>query len=359
MKAISLFSGMGGDTLGMRNAGVDVIGFSEINKDAISSHLSNFPESKLIGNGDITKTTEEELKEFSEVDIIFAGFPCQGFSNAGKKLPDDPRNTLFREFLRVTSIIKPKIIIGENVKGLLSRENVDNKPYINIIVKEFEKLGYNVKYGLVKCEEHGVPQKRTRLFIIGSLSDNGIKTEEIKSNPYISMDKDPTVGLREFIEPSLKDSVEIDLSFMPKYKIVDTLDDISGSCHPYISLKQSHSQTHYWNGKDYEYNGKTYDKLFSFAKRDSPIHVEVVDVDAPCKTIICTYGHQPRMLVPLRKNNKTYLRAFNINELKQCQAFSRDFIVTGSTSSQIKQIGNAVPPKFCTKLVNYIVKNIS
>ena len=73
-------------------------------------------------------------KYYGIVDLIFAGFPCQGFSKAGKKLSDDPRNTMFREFARVTKLIKPKYIIGENVEGLLSRKTSSGDTFINVII---------------------------------------------------------------------------------------------------------------------------------------------------------------------------------------------------------------------------------
>jgi DNA (cytosine-5)-methyltransferase 1 len=353
MKAISLFSGMGGDTLGMTNAGVEVVAFSEFNNDAVESHLANFPHSKLIGCGNITKTTDSQLLEYKGVDVVFAGFPCQGFSHAGKKLPDDPRNTLFKEFARVTSIIKPKIIIGENVQGLLTRKNFIGENYIDVIVKEFTDLGYNVKFGLVKCEDYGVPQKRTRLFIVGTLANNSLKTVNIKGKPYIDLPKEKQGGIKSFIEPTLHNSVETQLDFIPSGNIIESDGVQTGTPHPYLLLKMSQNETHYWNSsvKQYEYNGKFFDKLFSFSKRDSPIHCEIVDINKPAKTIICTYGHQPRMFVPLKSGSKGYLRAFTINELKQIQSFPADFIVKGSVSSQIKQIGNAVPPKVCTVLV--------
>ena len=171
MKAISLFSGMGGDTLGIEDANIQVIAYSELNKIFQKTHDINFPNSVLIGNGDILKTKDSELEVFKNdedpIDLIFAGFPCQGFSNAGKKLPDDPRNTLFREFLRATKIIKPKFIIGENVKGLLNRKTKENENYIDIIQREFEAIGYKIYYRVMKCNNYGIPQNRHRLIIVG------------------------------------------------------------------------------------------------------------------------------------------------------------------------------------------------
>ena len=84
-------------------------------------------------------------------------------------MDNDPRNTLFREFLRVTQLIKPSLIIGENVKGLLSRKTTSGEPYIDVIVSEFQKLGYSVQYKVLRADDYGVPQKRERLIILGTL----------------------------------------------------------------------------------------------------------------------------------------------------------------------------------------------
>ena len=112
--AMSLFSGMGGDSLGIQEAGFDVIAFNEFDKAAIKTHLMNFPGSVLIENSNEKKSKDkiniqhipdEIFSEYRDkADLIFAGHPCQGFSNGGKKMPDDPRNTLFREFVRVSRV---------------------------------------------------------------------------------------------------------------------------------------------------------------------------------------------------------------------------------------------------------------
>ena len=104
IKAISLFSGMGGDSLGMETAGVRVIAYSENDRMAIKSHNANFPDSVLLGSPsnryNLTRIPDSEFTPYrGQVNLIFAGFPCQGFSQGGKKLPSDPRNTLFREFV--------------------------------------------------------------------------------------------------------------------------------------------------------------------------------------------------------------------------------------------------------------------
>ena len=169
--AISLFSGLGGDSLGMTQAGCKIIAYNELKPVFCKSHDANFPHSELISEGkvnDISKLKDETFVKYDgKTDIVFAGFPCTSFSSAGKRKLDDPRDTLFLEFLRVTKLTKPKMIIGENVKGLLTKKSSKGELFIDIIVSEFEKIGYNVIYKVFKCEEYGVPQSRERLIIIG------------------------------------------------------------------------------------------------------------------------------------------------------------------------------------------------
>ena len=136
--ALSLFSGCGGDTLGMTNAGINVTHYSELKPIIQKTHELNFPESTLVG-GDINKITDEEFEKLEgKIDIIFGGFPCQSFSNAGKKNPKDARGQLYLQFVRAARIIKPKYIIGENVKGLLTRTTEDGEKFIDIIIKSFD-----------------------------------------------------------------------------------------------------------------------------------------------------------------------------------------------------------------------------
>ena len=345
MKAVSLFSGMGGDTLGMKQAGINVIAYSEIDKTFQQTHNKNFKDCKLIGDGNILNTTDEELLKYKEADIIFAGFPCQGFSQAGKKLPNDPRNTLFREFVRATRLIEPEIIIGENVKGLLTRKTENDELYIDIIKKEFEDLGYTVSYQVLKCHEYGVPQKRERLFIVG-----------LKSGLFVFPHPSKTFsGLEDIVSFSMEGTIEIskddfDFDNIPEECIVSDMDndEEEGQPHPNLRLLAK--------DKNYTYAGKTHPTRLSFSKRESSIHGEIVDIRNPSKTIICTYGRQPRLFVPIRNMKGDFLRCFTVDELKQIQSFPKSFVVCGNTTKQITQIGNAVPPLIVKKLCDLLVK---
>ena len=277
---------------------------------------------------------------------------CQGFSNAGKKAVDDPRNTLFLEFLRATKLLEPSLIIGENVKGLLSRKTSTGELYIDIIVAEFEKIGYNVLYQVFKTEKFNVPQSRERLIIIGVKKDN----------PYGWTPKLPTEmnckpNLKSIVTYSMEGAVKVDPNWfaeIPKECIItDLLDDKvypdNNGAHPYLmSMINADEASRFYSGKQHDY-------LFSFAKRNSPIHCEIVDIRQPSKTIICTYDHQPRLYVPIQNASGCYLRMFTTDELKQIQGFPSDYIVCGNTKEKIVQIGNAVPPPLIKAVVERII----
>lgn len=343
MTAISLFSGMGGDTLGMSLSGISVNYYSEKVKYICQSHDANFKNCKLIGH-DICKVIDEEIPT---ADYVFAGFPCQGFSNAGKKMEDDPRNTLFREFVRVTKIAKPKYIVGENVKGLLSRKTSTGENYIDVIVKEFENLGYTVYHKVLKCEKYGVPQKRERLFIVGST---------IKDWEFEFPEEEETIpNLENILKFDMKGALKVDDDLFDILKIPKScvLTDMKNSeeennPHPYLKLKLRTAKK--------EYGEKTFERLVSFGKRESPIHIEILDLRKPAKTIICTYEHQPRMVVPLKNKKGCFIRTLTVDELKQIQGFPADFKIEGSVSQQILQIGNAVPPPVVKRIFDSIKK---
>ena len=348
MTAISLFSGMGGDSLGIHNAGFNVVAYSEKESVFRATHDMNF-QSQLIadpnGGSDITKITDDEFAKYTDIDLVFAGFPCQGFSNAGKKDINDVRNTLFREFLRCVKIVKPKYIIGENVKGLLSRKDKDENLYIDVIIDEFRDAGYRVEYKLFKTEKYGIPQKRERLIIAGIRDDDDDPVVEFP--PEIA----GIPNLKKIVKFNMTGAISIDIddfdmeTIPPECVLTDMKNtETEQSPHPYLALKaKTRGET---------YAGKTWKSLLSFSKRDSPIHCEIIDIRKPCKTVICTYGHQPRFFVPLRNKNGYFLRCLIPDELKQIQGFPLDYKLSGSISKQITQIGNAVPPPLIKQVVD-------
>lgn len=167
MKFLDLFAGIGGFRLGMESAGHECIGFCEIDKFARESYKAIHDTEGEIELHDITAVSDESIRGIGRVDIICGGFPCQAFSIAGNRRGfEDTRGTLFFEIARFASILRPKYLFLENVKGLLNHENgVTFETIISIL----DELGYNVEWQVFNSKNFGVPQNRERVFIIGHL----------------------------------------------------------------------------------------------------------------------------------------------------------------------------------------------
>ena len=181
-KCIDLFSGCGGFTCGLAQAGFNVVGHVEFDKSANETYEFNkvshgFPNSEKIGS-DITQITDEEILAFKEkhgeIPVIVGGPPCQSFSLAGERKVNDPRNNLFLHFVRFVKLIQPKAFVLENVPGLLSKKNEEGEYMIDVIRESFRKIGYETEYALINCANYEVPQRRRRIIIMGSKDKNKI-----------------------------------------------------------------------------------------------------------------------------------------------------------------------------------------
>lgn len=175
MKFLDLFAGIGGFRLGMESAGHECIGFCEIDKFARASYKAIHDTKGEIELHDITAVSDEFIRGIGRVDIICGGFPCQAFSIAGNRRGfEDTRGTLFFEIARFASILRPRYLFLENVKGLLNHENGIT---FETIISTLDELGYDVEWQVLNSKDFGVPQNRERVFIIGHL--RGERTRRI------------------------------------------------------------------------------------------------------------------------------------------------------------------------------------
>ena len=172
MKVLDTFAGAGGFSLGFDLTGnYNIIGATEFDKWAAETFQYNHPNATTLV-GDIQQFDKEFLLDkFQEKpDIILGGPPCQGFSIANRKAGDasDPRNSLFKEFIRLGEIFEPEVMIMENVPNLTKAKTHSKEFVIDIIIKELENLGYNVDHTILSATDFGVPQIRKRLVVIAS-----------------------------------------------------------------------------------------------------------------------------------------------------------------------------------------------
>ena len=167
LKVLDLFSGCGGLSSGFKMAGFKIVGAIDNDSDSIDTFKKNFKKGKFYVK-DINKINKYEIKKnFKKVDVIIGGPPCQGFSNANRwhKNYNDPRNLLFLKFIEFVKIIKPKMVLIENVSGILSKSKGSKIEKIKDIL---EKIKYKVNYKILNASDYGVPQIRRRVFIVGN-----------------------------------------------------------------------------------------------------------------------------------------------------------------------------------------------
>ena len=239
MKFLDLFAGIGGFRLGMEAAGHECIGFCEIDKFARASYKAIHNTEGEIELHDITTVTDDEVRAIGDVDVICGGFPCQAFSIAGARRGfEDTRGTLFFEIARFASILKPKYLFLENVKGLL---NHDKGNTFKTIIGALDELGYDVEWQVLNSKNFGVPQNRERVFIVGHFRG------ERSGNVF------PFGGKVENADPGLKNEIKKYGTIQPNFNqsgIVYETDGIAptlrayqgGNLKPKIRVKEATKQ---------------------------------------------------------------------------------------------------------------------
>ena len=222
---LDIFCGAGGMSEGFIQSGFDVRFATDINESAKLTYMNRHEQL-----GYETKFSCQDIKDFSKkkfletflegtkIDFVCGGPPCQGFSLAGKRDKNDPRNRLFRDYIRVIKNVKPKYFVMENVEGILSmkldyfvgikKSVYKNETVAKILKDEFFKIGYHVKYAVLQANDYGVPQNRKRVFFLGH------RIRRFKCNKYKDLVVEPN-----FPQPirhgtiTIKDAIE-DLSFL-------------------------------------------------------------------------------------------------------------------------------------------------
>lgn len=302
--SIELFAGCGGTALGLENAGLKHLLLNEIDSNAVATLKQNRPEWNVV-HEDVAKVDFKNM----QADLVQGGFPCQSFSYAGKKRGmEDARGTLFFEFARCVKEVRPKIAVGENVRGLL---NHDDGKTLAAMVSILEDLGYRVAYKVVRSQYLDVPQKRERLIIIGIRND--------LDTPFIfPKEKDYTISMRE----ALKDCPSSPGQVYPeKKRQILSLIPPGG----YWRNLPETLQKEYMGASYYLGGGKT-----GMARR--------LSWNEPSLTLTCSPAQKQT-----ERCHPEETRPLNVREYARVQTFPDDWVFSGSITLQYKQIGNAVP----------------
>jgi DNA (cytosine-5)-methyltransferase 1 len=323
LKYIDLFSGAGGFSLGFDNTGFQNVFSIDIAPSFCETYAYNFPEHQLIEK-DICELADSEieyLKEFDKIDVVIGGPPCQGFSiagNIGRKFVDDPRNRLFKEFVRVVKVIKPRFFVMENVARLYTHNKGETRKEI---IRDFEKLGYKVDCKILNSADYGVPQVRKRVIFIGSETNQEIEFPSKEVEKYIS--------------------VKEALSSYPKLESGE-----QSSVPNHIAMSHSEQML---TKMSYVTDGGDRNQI--------PVKIRPTSGDvrkyikyASEKPSVCVTGDM-RKIFHYEQN-----RALTVRELAKLQSFPDDFIFKGTRISQQQQVGNSVPPKMAEAIAKVIIK---
>jgi DNA (cytosine-5)-methyltransferase 1 len=331
---VSLFAGCGGLDLGFLDAGYKILWANDFDKDAVSTYRKN------VGEIDDRNVKEIKLDEVPKADVLLAGFPCQPFSNAGKRRGvNDSRGTLFFDALKFIRAKQPKVVMFENVRGLLSIKNADGTKLIDRIVGEISKggknyVGYNVRYELLNASDYEVPQNRHRVFIVGVRKD---------------LDK-----FFEFPPKIQKKNLELKyvLKNLPKNDVNDEHWELSPQSK---SLIQHIPAGGSWKSISDKHLPPRLMRIKADMKRyHAPNFYRRFDLNETCGTITAAATPENSGIVHPLEN-----RRYTIREIARIQSFPDWFIFQGnSVASKYKIIGNAVPPKFAFHIATAIKEQI-
>ncbi|WP_127403016.1 DNA cytosine methyltransferase [Neisseria meningitidis] len=320
---IDLFSGAGGLSLGFEQAGFQQLLSVEMESDHCQTYRTNFPHHQLLQK-DLTTLTEQDLINClngQAVDLIIGGPPCQGFSMAGKigrTFTDDPRNHLFKEFVRIVKIVQPYFFVMENVARLYTHNS--GKTRIEII-QAFQNIGYSVECKILSAADFGVPQIRSRVIFIGRRDKGKISFPEPLQISH------QTVGSA--------------IGHFPKLA--------AGESNPHVA-----------NHEAMNHSAQMLEKM-AFVKNGGnrndipePLRPKTGDIRKYIrynsnKPAVCITGDM-RKVFHYEQN-----RALTVRELAALQSFPDNFIFCGSKIAQ-QQVGNAVPPLLAKAIAESILK---
>lgn len=330
---IDLFTGAGGLYRGFKDAGLEHIFSCEIWNPAIETLRTNYPDINLFAD-DIHKLDENkiiQLMKGKSCDVLVGGPPCQGFSTIGKRLEKDPRNELVFEFIRVVSIVKPKMFIMENVKGLLSANNGIMR---ELLLDEFRKIGYsNAISKVLSASDYNVPQNRQRVFFMGTRDDVQIKSELSFPEPF---EKKVTVGEAIMDLMGKENQIPNHIPMNHNATVIARIKCIpEGGGIPKDGLPE---EVAYGSRSDYANN-----KLKNFS------HVyKRLDRNKQSTTMVP--GHNAFPLHPVAD------RSLTVREAARIQTFPDDVVFCGTRQEQCIEVGNAVPCKLAEALATNAVK---
>lgn len=377
--AVDLFAGAGGMTLGFEQAGFDVLTAVEIDPIHCAIHEYNFPFWTVLCRS-VTDIKGEEIRRLSaigdrDIDVVFGGPPCQGFSLIGKRSLDDSRNTLVFHFLRLILELKPKFFVMENVKGMTIGKH---RQFLQEIIDKFWKSDYKIKedYQVLNAAYYGVPQNRERLFLMGCRKDY-----ELPNYPQpITKPKSKKSEYRNFSNlpkcPTVRDAIA-DLPEVNNYSELKQKDWViadHGKPSKYASKLRFFSHIE----EDYSYQRKydirlltsslrtkhTLDTIKRFAltpqgKTEPISRFYKLSPEGLCNTLRAGTASNRGAFTSPRPIHPFTPRCITVREAARLHSYPDWFRFHATKWHGFRQIGNSVPPLLAKAVASEIIKALS
>jgi DNA (cytosine-5)-methyltransferase 1 len=349
IKTIDLFAGCGGFSTGFLKAGFDIVAAVEFDEQIAKSYGHNHPKTKLYIE-DIKNVDNNHVFKEGDADVIIGGPPCQGFSLAGARnregFVDDPRNYLFKHYYNIVKIVKPKIFIMENVKGLLTMHKGEILRQIISIFENpenFDGQPYKIQYKIFNSEDFGIPQKRERVIIVGTKIDFELDKQIEITKKYIEKEIDVDFFKKVTIEDAIsnlptptKNGIITGLVSKSKYQM--DLSNKNGTTTNHIATNHSKTAVERMRKIKIDENYTSLDEEINSIHSGSYGRMNPFGIS----TTITTRFDTPsggRFIHPYEH------RTITPREAARIQSFPDSFEFLGSKTSINTQIGNAVPPK--------------
>lgn len=347
-KVIDLFCGCGGLSKGFELAGFEITGGIDFNKDAIKTYNRNFKNAKGLCC-DLSQMNVKDInnmfKNLKDIDVIIGGPPCQGFSSANRnKVEDDPRNKLFFEFVKFVDLAKPRAIVIENVRGIVTENNGYARDQI---YKIFEERGYVVNNKILDASEYGVPQKRVRNFFVMLRKDKFDFDKMKKVENKVTVQE--AIGeLYEYENNTNGEKIILNCEANTEYKkyLRARSNEIYNHEIRYPAKIVQDRISHVSQGENWQQIPK---ELFSNQRnnRHSSAYKRLDEKDT--SVTIDTGNSHSNYFHPL------YNRIPTVREAARIQSFDDSFIFEGGRTAQYRQVGNAVPP-LLSKAIAEVIK---
>lgn len=350
MIGIDLFAGAGGMSLGAIQSGIKVFAAVENDPWAAMTHSHNFKDTKVICENikDVTSKILN-INRRKEPLIIFGGPPCRGFSTSNQKnrSANNPSNWLFLEYIRLIKEIRPEWIVFENVKGIIETEQ---GIFLDYVLEHLDSLNYELDWKVLNAAHFGIPQKRSRLFIIGRLEkDKNFQFSEPLNNTYITV-KDAISDLPELTVGA--NTNELAYKCKPTSDYAKTLRGRLKKTTNHLVTKNSSSIIERYQYIPQGGNWENIPESLMINYKDrSRCHTGIYHRLKSDEPSVVIGNYRKNMLIHPIQN-----RGLSVREAARLQSFPDWFEFKGSIGFQQQQVGNAVPPLLAEAVFNLIKK---